>query len=163
MLIGVCSDIHDNIPNLNKMTSILKSYNVKTLIFCGDFCSPIPISVLGNYDGSVHCVFGDNDGDRFSMLNIVNSVSKNVTLYGEYAELEFDKIKITATHYPFYAEALSKTGDFKAVFCGHRHEYYKELIGDCLLLNPGEVMGYFGGATCAIYDTDTHDAERINL
>ncbi|MBN2063056.1 MAG: metallophosphoesterase [Deltaproteobacteria bacterium] len=163
MLIGVCSDIHDNIPNLNKMISIFKSNNVEILVFCGDFCSPIPLSILGRYNGVVHCVFGNNDADRFSMLNTANTSSKNVKLHGEYAELELDKIKTAVTHYPFYAKALAKTGDFKTVFYGHTHEYHKEFMGDCLLLNPGEVMGYFGGASCAIYDTNTHDAERIEL
>ena len=163
MLIGIFSDVHDNITNLNKMTSIFKSYNVETLIFCGDFCSPIPSRILGEYDGMVHCVFGNGDGDRFSMLNIANTISKNVKLHGEHAELDLDKIKIAVTHYPLYGQALAKTGDYRAVFSGHTHEYHKELIGDCLWLNPGEVMGHFGKATCAIYDTSIHEVNRIEL
>ena len=163
MLIGVFSDVHDNIANLRKMITIYKDRYVKTLIFCGDFCSPIPSRILGEFEGDVHCVFGNGDGDRFSMLNIVNTASKNVKLYGEHAELELEGNKIAITHYPFYAKALAMTGDFMAVFSGHTHVYNKEMVGDCLWLNPGEVLGHFGSASCAIYDSRSHEAERIQL
>ena len=80
MFIGVFSDVHDNIANLRKMISIYQERTVKTIIFCGDFCSPIPLRILGEFKGDVHCVFGNGDGDRFSMLNIVKTISKNVKL-----------------------------------------------------------------------------------
>ena len=55
------------------------------------------------------------------------------------------------------------TGDYSAVFSGHTHSYSEERIGDCLWLDSGEVLGFNGKATCAIYDTEANEAEAINL
>ena len=164
MLIGVFSDIHDNLDNLQKALAVFKSRNVDSLIFCGDFCSPIPSRVVGGeFDGDVHVVFGNGDGDRFAISNIAKTQYPNLKLHGEYAELEFDGVKVAVTHYPFYAQALARTGDYQAVFSGHTHEQTEERFGDCLWRNPGEVLGWKGSPTCAIYNTETNSAEIIAL
>lgn len=164
MLIGVFSDIHDNLENLNKALRVFKERDVQALIFCGDFCSPIPSRIIGaEFKGDVHCVFGNGDGDRFTISNVASSQYPNLKLHGEYAELNFEGVKVAVTHYPFYAKALARTGDYSAVFSGHTHERYQEWIGDCLWLNPGEVLGWKGEATCVIYNTATHSAEEVKL
>ena len=72
-------------------------------------------------------------------------------------------VRIAVTHYPLYGRALAATGDYAAVFSGHTHEVRQERLGDCLWLNPGEVMGWKGPATCAVYDTATRQAEIVTL
>lgn len=52
---------------------------------------------------------------------------------------------------------------YQAVFSGHTHAVHEERIGGCLWLNPGEVMGWQGRATCALYDTIANTAEIIEL
>ena len=163
MLLGVLSDIHDNLTNLKKALTVFGQRGVSTLIFCGDFCSPIPAREMGKFGGNVHCVFGNGDGDRFQMAQLANSDFLNLKLHGEFAELEFDGVKIAVTHYPFYAKALAHTGQYQAVFSGHTHVQSEERIGDCLWLNPGEIMGWKGRPTCAIYDTETNTAEIVEL
>ena len=164
MLIGVFSDVHDNLENLHKALSIFKERGAETLIFCGDFCSPIPSRVMGGeFDGDIHVVFGNGDGDPFLISNIANTQYPNLKLHGQHVELEFEGTKIAVTHYPFYAQALARTGDYQAVFSGHTHVQYEERFGDCLWLNPGEILGWKGDATCAIYDTTTNSAEIVTL
>ena len=163
MLIGVFSDVHDNIVHLKKLLAYFAGRDVRTLIFCGDFCSPIPVREMGAFAGEIHCVFGNGDGDRYTMAHIADTDSPNVVLHGEYADLTLGAVRIAVTHYPFYARALARTGDYQAVFSGHTHELYEERIGSCLWLNPGEVLGWKGRATCALYDTETNTAEIIDL
>ena len=163
MKIGVFSDVHDNIANLRTLLALFSDRGVKTLIFCGDFCSPIPVREMGVFDGEIHCVFGNGDGDRFAMTKIARTDSTNVILHGEWATLTFDGVGIAVTHCPFYAEALARTGDYQAVFSGHTHVQHDERIGDCLWLNPGEVMGWKGRPTAAVYDTATNTAEILEL
>ena len=164
MLIGVLSDIHDNLGNLRKALAVFKERGIMTLIFCGDFCSPIPSRVLGGeFEGDIHVVFGNGDGDRFAIANIAGTQFPNLVLHGEHAELEFDGTNVAVTHYPFYARALARTGDYAAVFSGHTHQLHEERIGDCLWLNPGEILGWQGLASCAVYDTDSNSAEIIKL
>jgi putative phosphoesterase len=164
MLIGVLSDIHDNLDNLRKALAIFKERGVQALIFCGDFCSPIPSRVMaGEFEGDVHCVFGNGDGDRFAMLNAANTRYPNLKLHGEYAELEFEGVKVAVTHYPFYARALARTGDYQAVFSGHTHEAHEERIVGCLWVNPGDILGWKGQPSCAVYDTATNSVEMVTI
>lgn len=163
MIIGVCSDIHDHLVNLRKMLVIFKEHHVEAIIFCGDFCSPIPARVItSEFKGEIHCVFGNGDGDRFLIAGVAEQNSQ-LKLHGQHAVLELGGVKVAVTHYPLYANALARTGDYQAVFSGHTHKADVERFGDCLHLNPGEVMGFTGAASCAIYDTDKNDAEIISI
>ncbi len=164
MLIGVFSDVHDNLANLEKVLALFKDRGVETLIFCGDFCSPIPSRIMGEaFAGDIHVVFGNGDGDPFTIANIAQNQYPNLKLHGQHAELDLGGAKIAVTHYPLYAQALARTGDYQAVFSGHTHTQHEECFGDCLWLNPGEVLGWRGPATCAIYDTATNLAEVLTL
>jgi len=164
MLIGVLSDIHDNLANLRRALEIFKERQVEALIFCGDFCSPIPSRVMaGEFKGDIHCVFGNGDGDRFAMLNAAHTQYPHLKLHGEYAELEFGGVKVAVTHYPFYAQALARTGDYRAVFSGHTHEAGEKRFGECLWVNPGDIMGWKGKPSCAVYDTAANSAELVLL
>jgi putative phosphoesterase len=164
MLIGVFSDVHDNLENLRRALAMFKKRGVEALIFCGDFCSPIPSRVMAaEFEGDIHVVFGNGDGDRFAIANVAKTQFPHLKLHGEHAELEFDGVKIAVTHYPFYAQALARTGDYQAVFSGHTHVQNEQRFGDCLWLNPGEILGWQGPATCAIYDTLTKTAEVVAL
>jgi len=164
MLIGVFSDVHDHLDNLRKALQVFKERGVEALIFCGDFCSPIPSRVMGaEFPGEIHCVFGNGDGDRFTIAGVAGAQYPNLKLHGEYAELEFAGVKVAVTHYPFYAQALARTGDYQAVFSGHTHERREERIGACLWVNPGEILGWKGLATCAIYDTAAQAVTYVTL
>lgn len=163
MRIGVFSDVHDNLAMLQAALDAFSARDVSTAIFCGDFCSPIPSRAMGAWGGAVHCVFGNGDGDRFAIGAVAREQYPNLTLHGEYAELELGGRRLAVTHYPFYAQALARTGDYDAVFCGHSHQMKQERIGACLLLNPGEVLGAFGSSTVAVYDSETNSAEIMTL
>ena len=77
---------------------------------------------------------------------------------------EIDGKKLFLTHYPLIAKSMAKSGDFDAVFYGHNHLKNKEMVGNCLLLNPGEVGAYkTSKPTLAIYDTKTNDAEILDI
>ncbi len=164
MLIGVFSDVHDNLENLRRALALFTERGATTLIFCGDFCSPIPSREMGSgFAGDIHVVFGNGDGDRFAISNVAKNQYPNLKLHGEHAELELGGRKIAVTHYPFYAKALARTGDYDAVFSGHTHQKHEERFGNCLWLNPGELLGWQGAPTCVIYNTDTNSAEFVSL
>ena len=164
MLVGVFSDVHDNLANLRRALALFTERGAEALIFCGDFCSPIPSRVMASeFAGDIHVVFGNGDGDRFAILNVAKTQYPNLKLHGEHAEIELGGRKVAVTHYPFYAQALARTGDYDAVFSGHTHERHEERFGDCLWLNPGEVLGWQGAPTCALYDTETNQVDTISL
>jgi putative phosphoesterase len=164
MKIGVLSDIHDNLENLKKAIETFHSQDVVEVIFCGDFCSPIPAKVLAsNFSGKIHCVFGNGDGDRLAIKGFATGDLRNLIIYGEYAVIEIYGRKIAVTHYPFYAKALARNNEYDAVFYGHTHKMDVDTIGKTLCVNPGDVMGLHQSASCGVYDSNTNEIEIINL
>jgi len=157
MLIGVISDTHDNIWNLEKVIKQLKEKRVETLIHCGDFCGPFIINILAETNIPVHCVFGNTD-DQFKATRFADA-TKNVTLHGELAEIELAGKKIAVTHLPQFAEGLAYTGKYDVVFYGHTHKKDNQKIGNSLLVNPGEVMGKAGVPSFAVYNTENNEVE----
>lgn len=153
MIIGICSDIHDNIWKLEAAQPGLKEADV--LLFLGDFCAPFTLQQLADgFDGPVHVVFGNNDGDQRMLAQIASKFSE-VTLHGEFAEVRLGGLSIALTHYPDIARGLASSPTYDVVCYGHNHTLNQEQIGDTLLLNPGELMGRFGRSTYMMLDAHT--------
>ena len=113
MIIAVLSDTHDNIW---KLEEVLKGLGgAQELIFCGDFCAPFTLKQIAEgFAGPVHVVFGNNDGDKL-LLSTVATQAGNVTLHGEFAELELGGRKTAVTHYPAIAAGLAASGRYDLV------------------------------------------------
>ena len=106
MRIAILSDVHDNIW---KLETLLDRLEAEALVFCGDFCAPFTLAQIAeSFAGPIHVVFGNNDGDQF-LLARVASKSPQVTLHGEFCELELG---------------------------GHRHKRIIKQVGDSPALFP---------------------------
>lgn len=163
MKIGIFSDIHDNLKNLAKVLAYFELKGIHELIFCGDFCSPIPISVLAKFNGKIHAVFGNNDGDRFAMRNKVLKETENIELYGEYGTVQWENLKVAFTHYPFYGHALAKSGDYDLVCAGHTHKSEIVEYEYGIFMNPGDVMGLFNTASIGIFDIEKKKGMIVSI
>lgn len=164
MLVGVLSDIHDNLENLDRALGLLDREGVETVLFCGDFCSPIPARSLGAYEGVVHAVFGNGDGDRYRILQAADTgQAPALRLHGEHAELQVAGRQVALTHFPLYGQALARTGDYAAVFSGHTHETREDRLGETLWVNPGEILGWKGPATLYLWDPAENEGRTVEL
>lgn len=162
MKAAVLSDSHDNIWKLDSALPRLRQADV--IIHCGDLCSPFMVKRLaaGVGDTPVHIVWGNNDGDRFRISQI-SKAFKHVTLHGELAVLQLESIRVAVNHYPEIAEGLAASGDFDLVLYGHDHTRRQEMVGECLLLNPGELMGMNGASTIAEVDLENLGVEFLEI
>lgn len=160
MLIGIISDSHDNLANIEKSLTWLKEQGVELLIHCGDVCAPATLrEIAENFSGPIHLVFGNVDGDHFRMTKLAMSDLSNVKIHGEKGEIEADGKKIVFTHFPDFGRGLATSGNYDIVFVGHTHQPWIEKINHCLLVNPGTLAGMFSKATFAIYDTAKPEPE----
>ncbi len=159
MKIAIISDTHDNIPNLEKTLSWLKSQDISLIIHCGDLCAPSFLTkVLAvSFDGEIHLIYG-NVGDKELLKEKVKEF-KNVKYYGDLGEIVLDNKKIAFVHYPEKAKELAKTQKYDLIFYGHDHKPWEEKIGKTRLVNPGNLAGMFYKATFAVYDTKTDKLE----
>ena len=162
MLLSIISDTHDNIWSLQ--AAMPRLAETDAVIHCGDLCSPFMLRQLGEGMGGkpVHMVWGNNNGDILLIQSIAAQLG-NVTLHGELAELVLDGRRVAVNHYPSIARGLAASGKYDLVCFGHTHMTLVETVGECLLLNPGELMGLYGQRTFALYDTATRQAEIVEV
>jgi len=161
MNIGIISDIHDQKENLEAVLSQLKQHEVEEILVLGDFCAPPTVKQLVESGLTCHCIFGNNDGDKSRILLTAQSSNGRVNFSSDdFDSIEIDRRKIFITHYPEIAHGIAASGLYDAVFYGHNHQAHQEIVGNCLLLNPGEVWGWLHGkVSFAIWDTQANSAE----
>ena len=162
MKIGVISDTHDNVWRLDDAIPHLRKTDI--VLHCGDLISPFMIHRLGKGLGNipVHLVWGNNEGDRLTVSKVAQSYT-NITLHGEFMQIEIKGFRIAMNHYPEIAHQLVLSGKYDLVCYGHDHTAFQESTGGTVLLNPGEIMGLNGRSTLALFDTEIRRAELIEV
>jgi putative phosphoesterase len=162
MRLAVLSDSHDNIWKLAAAMPHLAAADA--VVHCGDLCSPFMIRRLGEglAGKPIHIVWGNNDGDTFLLSRNAREYP-SIVLHGELAEFELEGMRIAVNHYPGIARGLAGCGKYDLVCYGHDHTQHEEMVGTCLLLNPGELMGMNGRSTIALVDGGTRRVEIIEI
>lgn len=164
MRIAIFSDTHDNIPNLRAAVTYCNAYAVTVIIHCGDLISPFMLPVLAEFRGVVHLIYGNNVGDQHLISQRCGTTYPSLTHHGIFGAMEAGGIQFAFTHYPEMARGLASQGRFQVVCCGHNHRYGVEQLGDCLLINPGELLGAETAAPCfAILETATMEVEKVEI
>lgn len=177
MLIAIISDIHNNEVNLKKVLNYCKENKINTIICCGDLASEETLEYLNdNFSGAIHYTFGNMDNDQlhsFSPARGGTSRSdreegeiekyKNTFLYKDFGEIEIGDKKIAFVHFPEIARRLCETGKYNFVFYGHTHKPWEETIGNCKMLNPGNVAGEIYPPTFAVWDTENDSFKLIRV
>ena len=78
-------------------------------------------------------------------------------------EWDLDGFSIAVSHYPRIGQTLVRSGMYDLVCYGHDHTALDSWVGDCLLLNPGELMGMNSTSTFAFVDTASREVVRETL
>jgi putative phosphoesterase len=163
MIIAVMSDSHDNIWRLRKALEIITAARAEMIIHCGDFVAPFMLKALEKADIPVHGVFGNNDGDKYLLTQLSLSKANKINIYGIIGRIDVNRCMIAFTHFQEIAQGLAVQGDCDLVCFGHTHTFYKQRIGETILLNPGEIMGKDGDPGFCFFDTVRRTIERISL
>jgi putative phosphoesterase len=163
MQVAIMSDSHDHIWNLRKALEIVRDRQAGLLIHCGDFIAPFMLKELDQAGIPVHGVFGNNDGDQYTLTRMSFSVLNNITLHGLSGQVDAQGFKIGFTHYEEMGRGLVAAGDCQMVCFGHSHVHEIRQAGGVPLVNPGEIMGKEGAPGFCFVDTATAIIERVEL
>ncbi len=162
MMIAIFSDSHDRWDNLEKAITIANKAECELVLFAGDLIAPTGVHILEKCSGLVKLVWGNNEGERVAITRKADA-SEKVELCGDIYEATVDGVKIFMNHYPRFVELAAKSGEFDLCIYGHTHQYYHEMIGKTLLLNPGEIQGATKEPGFVLYDTKTKIVKRVLL
>lgn len=167
MKLAIVSDIHDNIPNLEKFLNWCVSEKIEKIICCGDVANGETIARLAQgFSGEILLVRGN--ADLYDEDELV--AYPNIKYGGRKAVWNIAGHKVGVCHEPFLIkEVFALEGessdeeeipvpDFAKkkdiVFYGHTHRPWLEDSGGTMLINPGALTGGYTASTFAGWDTD---------
>ncbi|MFC1711578.1 metallophosphoesterase [Patescibacteria group bacterium] len=149
MKIGVISDSHDNIKNLETAFKLLSKENVELVFHCGDLSAPFTIDYFKNLQLPVKAVFGNNEGDKVNILARIKRNKIDFAYAPNYGlmwnlKLENKKIAVFHGHQKEITQSIIKSNQFDFVLTGHTHEPYIKTINKTVWINPGCICGWSG-------------------
>lgn len=157
--IGIISDTHDNLPNIQKATNIFNKYQVFLVIHCGDFVAPFALTAFKNLQCPLIGVFGNCDGEKDYLLTQAEKLKFSIFEPPHITKINDKRFLIT--HKP-----MPLPDDIDILIYGHTHKpevQYQE-NNSKLIINPGEASGWlFNDATIGILDLTTNKVDIISL
>jgi len=165
MRIAIISDIHENFHNLVRSLEEMEKRGVEQILCLGDLMNAGIAKILVHHHIPTYLIWGNNDGEKVDIVKASFREGSQLTVsLNTYDFLEFDGRKIFICHYDDLALPMAESGRYDAVFFGHNHKVSQERVGDCIVVNPGEICAQkSGNATMAIYDTKDNSVELITL
>jgi len=174
MKIGIISDSHDNLTNLEKAFVILNNQKAELVFFCGDLSAPFVIGYFKKIRCPVKAVFGNNEGDKVNILRKVET-NKLEVVYAPKQGLMWDlvlankRIAVFHGHQQEITDCLVNSNLYDFVFTGHVHESWIKKVGKTLWINPGCVCGWTGldaelvKSSLAVIDLKTEKVKIIYI
>jgi putative phosphoesterase len=175
--IGIISDTHDDIENVQEAIQIFNKSKVDCVIHAGDYIFPGVVKEFKKSNGKLVGVLGNNDGEKNGILKSFIDISGE--LKGELGEVEFDGLKFGIYHGTDneVKENIRQSKKYDILVCGHTHKREPQSPGtikdnkDTFVLNPGSahrkslsISGLFDEVgRIMLFDTQTKIYEFVDL
>ncbi len=157
MLIGVLSDTHDRLPMIDAALALFTRRGVEAMIHAGDFVAPFAVRPLLAFNGPIHAIFGNNDGEKTGLRNLLPQLVDGPL------HVELGGRSILVHHFVDWCDPAD-VERAEIVITGHSHEVVNRVERGKLFLNPGECCGWVTGrCTVALLDTGGPSAEVCEL
>ena len=191
MKIGIISDTHDDVENVQSAIEIFNTEKVTHVIHAGDYIFPGIVLEFKKLDAKLIGVLGNNDGERVHLLK--NFLAIGGELKGELGEVVLDGVLFGIYHGTDeqIKKKLVDSGKYDVVITGHTHRIEMPSVystintndekqqdgnkihkngGLTLVLNPGtahkkveSISGAFKEGGLIIFDTETKGYKFVNL
>ena len=161
MRIGVVSDTHNNLKNIDIIISLFNKEEIELVVHTGDITNANSLEKFSKLKCKLLGVYGNNDRDekglkdvafKYNFLfqeppNLINLCDRNIAIF----------------HEPdFIDDFLLKNNSTDVVIHGHTHRYRQEVKNDTLFFNPGESAGMLAGSNAiGIIDLISLTSRRI--
>jgi putative phosphoesterase len=190
--IGIISDTHDDVENVQSAIEIFNTEKVTHVIHAGDYIFPGIVLEFKKLDAKLIGVLGNNDGERVHLLK--NFLAIGGELKGELGEVVLDEVLFGIYHGTDeqIKKKLVESGKYDVVITGHTHRIEMPSVystintndekqqdekknihkngGPTLVLNPGTahrkidtLSGAFKEGGLIIFDTETKGYKFVNL
>ncbi len=162
MRIGIISDTHDDLRNLERALEILREEGISMVLHCGDLAGPAIVEALSGFDAWIARGNVDHhpELEQAALETLGNgrlAERHRLTLKGHSALL---------IHGDREGELrrLISAGDYAYVIHGHTHRRRDECIGQTRVINPGALGGLrWEQRSFGILDLETDEVTFINV
>jgi hypothetical protein len=161
MLIGVVSDTHNNLKNIELIISLFNNEEVSLVIHTGDICNANSLSQFSKLNCQLIGVYGNNDRNENGIKEVAKK--ENFQFQEPPSLISIKNRKIAVFHEPdFIDNFLDENQNIDIVVHGHTHRYRNETEKGILFFNPGESAGMQKGKNAiGIIDSNNLKTKRI--
>ncbi|MCM8779123.1 MAG: metallophosphoesterase [Candidatus Omnitrophica bacterium] len=159
MKIGILSDTHDNLVNIEKALDLFKEQGINFFVHAGDYVAPFSLKPYFEKGFDFVGVFGNNDGEKAGLKEKSKGKIKEPPYIFNYGGKE-----ILIVHELSQVKDLHLHNSPSVIVFGHTHIAEIKREEGTLYINPGEAGGWLTGrATFAILDLQKMEAEVMEL
>ncbi len=157
MKLAILSDVHDNLPNLEKCLNWVNQEQIKYLVFCGDLTNSETLKMLATkFLGQVYMIHSDKELYDLAELAFYNHIHH----LGRYGVFILNERKFGVAHEPSYLKKIAASDpDCDFIFYGHTHKPWDSMQDGIRCLNPGNLAGTFYPPTFAVLGLETMEPE----
>lgn len=161
MRIGVVSDTHNNLRNVDRIVALFNQARVERVIHTGDITQAKTLRRFAALQAPLTGVYGNNDQERDSLEGAVRELGFHFV--DPPLRLDWHNRRLLVVHDPLeFAGRL--TDDLDLALHGHTHLYRHERRGDALFFNPGECAGHMPGLNAVgVVDLASMNAELLKF
>ena len=161
MKIGVVSDTHNNLKNIDVIINLFNDEKVPFVIHTGDIANANSLKQFSRLNSQLIGVYGNNDRNELGLKEVAQ---KNKFQFQDPPrKLSLLDKEIVIFHEPDNIDQfLSENKLIDVVLYGHTHRYENNTRNGVLFFNPGESAGMQKGSNAiGILDLKNMEAKRI--
>ena len=161
MKIGVVSDTHNNLKNIEIIINLFNEIKVPIVIHTGDISNANTLEQFSKLNSKLIGVYGNNDRNELGLEEVAQ---KNKFQFQDPPrKLSLLDREIVIFHEPDKIDQfLSENKFIDVVLYGHTHRYENNTKKGVLFFNPGESAGMQKGSNAiGILDLKNMEAKRI--
>jgi len=161
MKIGVVSDTHNNLKNIEIIINLFNEIKVPIVIHTGDISNANTLEQFSKLNSKLIGVYGNNDRNELGLEEVAQ---KNKFQFQDPPrKLSLLDKEIVIFHEPDKIDQfLSENKLIDVVLYGHTHRYENNTRNGVLFFNPGESAGMQKGSNAiGILDLKNMEAKRI--
>ena len=161
MKIGVVSDTHNNLKNIETIINLFNEIKVPIVIHTGDISNANTLEQFSKLNSKLIGVYGNNDRNELGLKEVAQKNKfqfqdppKKISLLDKEIVIFHEPDKID--------QFLSQNKLIDVVLYGHTHRYENNTRNGVLFFNPGESAGMQKGSNAiGILDLKNMEAKRI--
>ena len=161
MKIGVVSDTHNNLKNIEIIINLFNDENVPIVIHTGDISNANTLEKFSKLNSKLIGVYGNNDRNESGLKEVAER--NNFQFQEPPRRLSLLDREIVIFHEPENIDQfLTENKLINVVLYGHTHRYENNTKNGVLYFKPGESAGMQKGSNAiGILDLINLEAKRI--